>query len=366
MGNSDEKNIKVDRGIPPANPYGSGNGLNPSRDGWSIGWGGGGGSEGGRPGTLSSSKRRRLRLQDKRRREWEARQRAEVERLEAQAAAKAQADAQANAIAHAEARARAQAAAEAQQVAHAAEQARVAAAQARATADRKQAVAAHRQALEILPHAQTMRKQELDQKHANDLAGLSTSLALETQREPALADLRGAELLDAILAEKARVNYWIAQKSEASESSYQRALLFAGTDPLEITNEQYKAILGAKSGNAEQAHQVHQAWAHAYADALDAKLYSNAVTQLRDRSASLSEYYATASWATKKSANDNEALSPNQLLEANRFWSVVAGPTAPSRETPTAADKSKAVAEKFFTRQVSRLLSRALPHLTLL
>lgn len=37
MSNSDEKNILVNKGIPPANPYGSGGGLNSSRDGW-MGW----------------------------------------------------------------------------------------------------------------------------------------------------------------------------------------------------------------------------------------------------------------------------------------------------------------------------------------
>lgn len=180
--------------------------------------------------------RRRLRLQDKRRREWEARHRAEAERIKAEAAAQEQADARAKAIAHAQAQAHAQVEAQARQMAHAAEQAREAAEEANARADRERAVAAHREALELLPQVQATQKQELERKHANDLAALPNSLAVETQRSSVLENLRGAELLNSILEEKARINYLIAHKSQISENRHERALLFVGTDPLELTN----------------------------------------------------------------------------------------------------------------------------------
>jgi len=355
MSNNDEKNIVVNRGQPPTNPYGSGGGLPASRDGWTIGWGGKGGGEGGRAGTLSGSKRRRLRQQDKLRREREARQKAE-------AAALVQAQAHVNAIANAQAQARIQAEAQAHQEALAAEQARAAQAQAIARAEQAR-VAAYQQALETLPHAQASLKIELDKKYSNAIAALPAALAAQLQSTSYLAELAGPPLLDAILSQKTQINYLISQKSELSKSKGMTARSFANNDPREITTEQYKAILGSRSINAEQAYQIHQAWAQAYEDALASNLHAHATEHLGKRSKALSSQYAEQSISVDGEA-DRSAVK--HLAEANRLWSVVAGPTAPSKELPSISDKAKAVAEKLFTRQASKVLGRALRHLALL
>ncbi|RAU48712.1 MULTISPECIES: S-type pyocin domain-containing protein [unclassified Pseudomonas] len=364
MGNTDEKNIVVNRGQPPANPYGSGGGLPASRDGWTFGFGGKGGGEGGRPGTLSSSKRRRLRLQDKRRREWEAQQRAEIARLEAEAAVRAQAEAQAKAIADAAEQARIQAEAAAHRNAQIVEQARAAQAEAAARAERARIVAAHQQALETLPHSYASLKAELDKKYSDAVISLSATLAAETQSTSDLAELTGQPLLEAILLQKTQINYLISQKTEFSKNKETSAHLFVGSDPLAITSEQYKAILGARSTSAEQAYQVHQAWAQAYKDALDARLHKRAIQQLMQSSSELSAQYAEH--AVLNQQKNNELLVAKHIADAHRLWTVVAGHTAPATNVPTVADKAKVVAERLFTRQAARALGRALPQLALL
>lgn len=315
-----------------------------------------------------------MRLADKRRREWEARQQAEAAQVQAEADAQAQAAAQARAhkqaIAHAHAQAQAQAQAEAQAEAqaraHAEDQARAAAVEATARSDRERVIAAHREALESLPHAQANRKQQLDSKYANDVARLHLSLASEIQSATSLASFQGQQLLDAILEEKSRINYLIAHKSGLSESKRQSAHSFAGSDPLNITSEAYKAILGSRSVNAEQAHDVHRAWDQAYCDALEANLHSHAVTQLYEKSEALAKRYAEQAWAINEGVIDDKYSALKPGAETSRLWSVVAGPHTPSQEFPTAADKAKAIAEKLFTRQAAKVLGRALPRLALL
>lgn len=311
--------------------------------------------------TSSSSKKRR-----RRRKEAERRRRREAE-LQAQAAERARAEAQAAAEAHArhqaqlyaEAQARAQAQAEAEAHARA-----VALAEAKARAERERAIAAHQHALEMLPHSQASAKADLDKKYNEAVATLSTTLASEIQYAPIITELNDHPLLDPILHEKTKINYLISQKSELSKRKELAARSFSDSSPLEITIEQYKAVLGSRSASAEQAHQLHSLWEKAYKDALDANLYQQAVEQLSQRSIVLSDRYAEHT-ASVQQIND-EALAIKHVADANRLWSVVAGPTAPSSEFPSAAKKGKVVAEKLFTRQASKLLGRALPHLALL
>lgn len=297
--------------------------------------------------TSSSSRKRRKR-----------RRRAEQQRREAEAQAQANARAQAEAQAQAQARA------------HAEANALAAAAEARARAERERVTAAHQQALELLPQTQNARKQELDQKYTAELQVLPASLALEAPPTSSSTVLSGRELLNAILEEKTRINYLIYEKYETAANKSQRAYLFAGTDPLGITNEQYRAILGSRSVNAEQAHQVHRKWEQAYSDALDAKLHTDAARQLNEKSSALSDRYAQQAWDYQNSNlathSESETLLLKHAAQSNRLWSVVAGPAVPTQSFPTATDAARAVAEKLFTRQVSRILGRALPHLALL
>lgn len=366
MSNTEEKNIVVNRGIPPGNPYGSGGGLRPSRDGWSIGWGGGSGGEGGRAGTLSSSKRRRLRIRDKRRRAQEARQRAEAARVKAAAELQAQKEAHQQSISDAEARVRAQAHAEAEQQARREAQAQAAMAAANARAEQERQAAAHRQALESLPLAQATRKRELDLQHDHNVAALPVSLMSELGEDSLLYDAQRQQSLNAILEHKARINYLIAQKKAASESNRQSSHAFTGGDPLQITSEHYGAILQSRSVSSEQAFQTHQAWSLAYEQALEADLHAKAVTQLLDKSAALSEHYAEQAWKTRNSVANDESLVLKHATEASRLWSMVAGPNAPTQNFPTASETAKAIAQRLFTRQAAKALGRSFPQLALL
>lgn len=366
MSNTEEKNIVVNRGIPPGNPYGSGGGLRPSRDGWSIGWGGGSGGEGGRAGTLSSSKRRRLRIRDKRRRALEARQRAEAARVKAAAELQAQKEAHQQSISDAEARVRAQAHAEAEQEARREAQAQAAMAAANARAEQERQAAAHRQALESLPLAQATRKRELDLQHDHNVAALPVSLMSELGEDSSSYDAQRQQSLNAILEHKARINYLIAQKKAASESNHQSSHAFTGGDPLQITSEHYGVILRSRSVSAEQAFQTHQAWSLAYEQALEADLHAKAVTQLLDKSAALSEHYAEQAWKTRNSVANDESLVLKHATEASRLWSMVAGPNAPTQNFPTASEAAKAIAQRLFTRQAAKALGRSLPQLALL
>ena len=297
----------------------------------------------------SSKKRRRRRKEaERRRREEAARARAEAQAAaEAQARAQAQLQAEANARAQAEAHARAQ----------------TAATEAQAKAERERVIAAHQHALETLPHSQTATKAELDQKHIDAVATLPSALATDAQFATDLNGLSGKPLLDAIIHEKAHINYLISQRSDLSNQKRQTAYTFANQDPLEITVEQYKAILGSRSVNADQAHQVHRAWTQAYKDALEANLHIRASEHLGQLSDTLTNRYAEQ---TNSLDRESESAALKHLAEANRFWSVVAGPTAPGHELPSIGQKARALAEKLFTQQASKLLGRALPHLALL
>jgi hypothetical protein len=217
--------------------------------------------------------------------------------------------------------------------------------------------------LETLPNLQAVAKTELDQKHIDALAALPKTLAAETHLAYDVNGLNGQSTLDAIIQEKAHINYLISQRSELSSYKHQIAYSFAGDDPLSITGEQYKAILASRSANAEQAHHVHRAWTQAYKDALEANLHTRASEHLDQLSQTLTHRYAEQANSFDQKS-DRAAVK--HLAEANRFWSVVAGPTAPSLELPSIGEKAKALAEKLFTQQASKLLGRALPRLVLL
>lgn len=366
MSNTEEKNIVVNRGIPLGNPYGSGGGLPASRDGWSIGWGGGRGGEGGRAGTLSSSKRRRLRIRDKRRRALEARQRAEAARAKAAAESQAQKEANEQSIAEAQTRVRAQAQAEAEQEASRQAQIQAAMAAEGARAERERETNALRQALESLPLSQADRKRELDRLHDQNVAALPASIMSELGEDSSLYDALRQPSLDSILEHKARINYLITQKKAASETSRQSSYAFTGGDPLQITSEHYGAILRSRSVRAEQAVQTHQAWSLAYEQALEADLHAKAVAQLLDKSVALSEHYAEQAWKARNSVVDDETLVFKHATEASRLWSMVAGPNAPTQNFPTATDTAKAIEQKLFIRQAAKVLGRSLPQLALL
>jgi len=368
MSDNEEKNIHVREGQKERDPYGSAGRVPGSRDGWTIGLGGSGGGrgEGGRPGTLSGSKRRRLRLADKRRREQEARQQAEANsEAQAQAAAQAEqaAQVQRDAQARAAAEAHAKAQAEEQARAHAEAQARSAA---ESQAERERVQRAHNQTVESLSQAQPAAKASLDQHHANVKSALAERLQSEIESVAPGASGTGQPLLDAILQQKARINYLIAQKSALRELKISSAHSFTGADPLSINGERYKAILLSRSTTAEQAHHIHQAWVAAYADALEAVVLVDAERLLVEKSESLSKAYAEESWQLQHSSVAQEKISITQASELGRLWQVVAGPTTSPQNAPTAQDIAKSIAEKIFTQQAAKVLGRALPHLALL
>ncbi|MFK3972645.1 S-type pyocin domain-containing protein [Pseudomonas sp. NPDC087358] len=368
MSDNDEKNIHVREGQKERDPYGSPGRVPGSKDGWTIGLGGSGGGrgEGGRPGTLSGSKRRRLRLADKRRREQEARQQAEANiHAQAQAAAQAAqaAQAQRDAQARAAAEAHAKAQGEEQARTHAETQARAAA---EAQAERERVQLAHNQTVESLSKAQPATKASLDRSHSDVKAALAKRLQSEIESVAPSPSSTGQQLLDEILQQKARINYLIAHKSGLREQNIKNAYSFTGADPLSIDGEQYRAILLSRSTTAEQAHRIHQAWATAYADALEIIVHVDSERLLFERSESLSKAYAEESWALQHSSVEHERLSIKQASEISRLWQVVAGPNTYPQNAPTAKDIAKSIAEKIFTQQAARALGRALPHLVLL
>jgi hypothetical protein len=307
-----------------------------------------------------------LRLADKRRREQEARQQAEANsEAQAQAAAQAEqaAQAQRDAQARAAAEAHAKAQAEEQARAHAEAQARAAA---ESQAERERVQRAHNQTVESLSQAQPAAKASLDQHHANVKSALAECLQSEIESVAPGASGTGQPLLDAILQQKARINYLIAQKSALRELKISSAHSFTGADPLSINGERYKAILLSRSTTAEQAHHIHQAWVAAYADALEAVVLVDAERLLVEKSESLSKAYAEESWQLQHSSVAQEKISITQASELGRLWQVVAGPTTSPQNAPTAQDIAKSIAEKIFTQQAAKVLGRALPHLALL
>lgn len=313
----------------------------------------------------SGSKRRRLRLADKQRRENEARQQEEANRqaaAQALQAAQAQREAEARAAAEAQARAQAEAQARAQALAHAEAQAKAAA---EAQAERERAQVAHQQAVASLSLAHPAIRADLDGKYATAQAGLTELLQSEIQSQAPPTSSIGQQLHADILKEKARINYLIAQKAGLREQKMHSAHSFAGADPRGIDSEHYKEILLSRTTTAEQAQQVHEAWATAYADALDGLLLSESEVLLNDRSESLSERYAEQAWAVQNelSSSNSEELSVRQASELSRLWSVVAGPGNPTQEVPTARDKATEIAKKLFVRQALRTFARTLPHI---
>lgn len=368
MSGEDEKNIHVREGQKERDPYGSPGRVPGSRDGWTIRFGGSGGGrgEGGRPGTLSGSKRRRLRQEDKRRREQEARQKAEADRqaqadaaAQAEQAAQAQRDAQARAAAEAHAKAQA----EEQARAYAEAQARAAA---EAQAERERVQRAHNQTVESLSQAQSAAKASIEQHNANVKSALAERLQSEIESVAPSASGTGQPLLDEILQQKAQINYLITQKSGLREQKIGSARSFTGADPLTINGEGYKAILLSRSTTAEQAHHIHQAWVVAYTDALEAAVLVEAERLLIEKSEFLSKAYAEESWQLQNSPVTHEKISIKQASELGRLWQVVAGPTTSTQSAATAKDIAKSIAEKIFTQQAAKVLGRALPHLVLL
>lgn len=367
--------------VPKGNPYGSGGGLGSGRNnGWNIGFGGNGGGrgEGGRPGTLSGSKRRRLRIQDKLRREHEARQQEEANRQAAAQAAQAQHEADARAVAESQARAHAEAlarehavaVAEAQARAHAEAVAR-AAAEAEARAEQERVQAAHSEAVETVTRIYRVKKAELERQHAESKAALAS--ALETEVRAGLhrpeAILKGVQQLDAILEEKARINYLMTEKLKVSESRALSAQSFSGADPLTINDEQFEAILLARSSTAEQVHETQAHWEKAYTDALEAKILASSLPLLDDRSGNLSELYAKTSWAidieVSEALEGGSATSLRHLSEANRLWSVIAGPIASPQDAPPIRERATEVARRLFEAQAIKLLKRSLSRIAL-
>lgn len=238
---------------------------------------------------------------------------------------------------------------------------------AQAQAERERVQAAHRQAVNSLSQAQHAVRADLDQKHSSARAALAEFLQSQVRSEVPAPSGTGQQLPEAILKEKARVNYLIAQKSDLRAQKLLSAYSFVGADPRGIDGEQYKAILLSRSTTAEQAHQVHTAWTAAYADALEIVLLSESEMQLNERSEALSKDYAEQAWALQNGAyngsNVNSEISIRQSTELNRLWSIVAGPNIPTQEIPNIKDLATEVAKKLFIRQAMKTFARALPHI---
>ncbi len=243
-----EKNILVTRGN-DYDPYGKGGGQSGSggNSGWRFGSGGGGGFF---SGGFGGSSRKKAKKRAKARRQAIARLRAEAE-------------------------ARARAAAEA------IEQAR------RETA--------HRQLIETLGQTYSITRSKLDTAYRSKLSTLAHSLESEIIAAKKPPNSQGNERwqLYLISKEKSELEGLITQKNSELQVREGQARAFNGHDPLTQTAEDYQRGLVQHSGNApERVQQAHEYWLQAYRAAHEARILSQSIKTLTDKSQALSAHYA--------------------------------------------------------------------------
>jgi hypothetical protein len=246
--NPPEKNILVTRGN-DYDPYGKGGGQSGSggNSGWRFGSGGGGGFF---SGGFGGSSRKKAKKRAKARRQAIARQRAEAE-------ARARAEAEALAQARRE--------------------------------------AAHRQLIETFGQAYSVTRSELDTAYGSKLSTLAHSLESEINAAKKPPNSQGNERwqLYLISKEKSELEGLITQKNSELQVREGQARAFNGHDPLTQTAEDYQRGLVQHSGNApERVQQAHDQWLQAYRAAHEARILSQSLKTLMDRSQALSAHYA--------------------------------------------------------------------------
>ncbi len=222
---------------------GSGKGSN-----WSFGFGGSSG--GGFSGGFGGSSRKKAK-----------------KRAKAAARAKAEQQAQAEALALAQAEANAQ-------------------------AEREQAAAAHRQLIETLTQTYTVRKADLDRAYAERSTSLAQQLEAEIRSAKKAPNSPGNERwqLYLISKEKSEIDGLIANKTTELQVRNAQATAFDGYNPLMRAAEDYKYSLAQHSPAA--ANNAHQQWERSYAAAHEAKILSESIRLLNDKSNALTAYYA--------------------------------------------------------------------------
>ena len=248
--NPPEKNIVVTKGN-DYDPYGKGGGESGSGggSGWGFGFGSGGGS-GFFSGGFGGSSRKKAKKRAKARKRAIAQQRAE-----------------------AEARARAEAAAQAQ----------------------AQREAAHRQSVETLAQSYPEKITALDQTYASKAAALAQALESEILAAKKPPNSPGNERwqLYLISKEKSELEGLIAQKNAELQTKTAQANSFNGRNPLTQGVQDYKNGLVQHSANTpELTQQAHEKWEHAYNAAHEARILSDSIKTLGDKSRALSAYHA--------------------------------------------------------------------------
>lgn len=256
-------------------PDGRPGGAKGSGGNWNIGFGSGGGG-GFFSGGFGGSSRKKAKKRAKARKQAIARQRAQAE-------------------------ARARAAAEAQ-------------AQARREA-------AHRQLIETFGHAYSVNRSALDTAYGARLSTLAHSLESEIRaaKKPPHAPGNERWQLYLISKEKSELHGLIIQKKTELQGQEVQARGFNGHDPLTQTAEVYKHGLVQHSGNdPERVQPAHEQWLQAYRAAHEARILSQSIKTLVDKSQALAEHYATQeAWWHENEARNN-ALNERRRQYAER------------------------------------------------
>jgi hypothetical protein len=284
------------------------------------------------------------------------------QRARARARAEAQARAQALALAQAKAQAEreAQAAAEANARAVAHEQARI-----------RQA---HRETVEALARSFEPMREALLQRYVQDSSALSNALGQPTElgTDRDIATHEKQQILNAILDEKARINYLIANKTDQLRVSNLKHAQEVDKQSIQ-SGEQYKDyLLSGSQGDAQRAQQLHDAWRDSLSEHYQNKLLAESISMLTSTSEQLATRYAQINFTpppdvTTASAQASVDSPAQQAAKLAKLWSMASAPSAPnaasSRENGTLRDTASRIAKEQLTRAVMRRLGRNLPAL---
>jgi len=236
---------KPDTPSPDGRPGGSsGSGSN-----WSIGFGSGGGG-GFFNGGFGGSSRKKAKKRAKARKRAIAQQRAEAE-----ARARAEAEAQAQA----------------------------------------QREAAHRQLIEMLGQTYSAKRAEVDQAYASKSAALTQRLESEIIAAKRPPGSPGSERwqLYLISKEKSELDGLITQKNNQLATLNAQAHSFNGQNPLTQGVQDYQSSLTQYSANNPAlAYEARDRWESAYRAAQEARILSESIRILSEKSHALTAYYA--------------------------------------------------------------------------
>lgn len=288
------------------------------------------------------------------------------DRARARARAEAQARAQALALAVAAAKAKAQADREAQATAEA---------NARAIAhEQAQIRQAHRETAEGLVRSFEQVREELFKRYTQDSSALSSAPGqpVEIGTDANIATHEKQQILNAILEEKARINYLIASKTDQLHASNLKHGREVDKQSIQ-SGEQYKDyLLSGSQGDTQRAQQLHDAWRNALSEHYQNKLLAESISLLTSTSEQLAARYAhinstPAPDVTTTSAHASVDSPAQQAAQLAKLWSMTSAPPAPnaasSTDSGTLRDTASRIAKEQFTRAMLKRLGRNLPAL---